>query len=245
MIGGAPSARATGLVTFFSRDFGQACAGSRGRAAAPLALGRGARAIHARPTGVLRTGARGDLVRVDHFDVTAVRPALRGSSTPRASRRGSSSTWPARRGAGSAARAVRAARAGSRAIDVAAAGPGGRLLRRALSGRPRPPAAPRRLCRVRPRLPFPRAALDEAGLVCERCRPATDAVTVSPATVAAFARLRSVRWEDAVATPIGRAGPELRAVLDTQLSRLIGQPTRSGRFLRELRRLEPTSGERA
>jgi recombinational DNA repair protein (RecF pathway) len=93
--------------------------------------------------------------------------------------------------------------------------------------------------------PFPRPGLAEGGLVCERCRPATDAVVVTPAAVAAFARLRSVRWEDAVATPVGRAGPELRAVLDTHLSRLIGQPTRSGRFLRELRRLEPTSGERA
>jgi hypothetical protein len=48
-----------------------------------------------------------------------------------------------------------------------------------------------------------------------------------------------------VATPIGRAGPELRAVLDTQLARVIGQPTRSGRFLRELKRLEEISGERA
>ena len=47
-----------------------------------------------------------------------------------------------------------------------------------------------------------------------------------------------------MATPVGRAGPELRAVLDTHLSRLIGQPTRSGRFLRELHRLETTSGER-
>ena len=44
-----------------------------------------------------------------------------------------------------------------------------------------------------------------------------------------------------VATPVGRAGPELRAVLDTQLSRLIGQPTRSGRFIREVQRLSEVS----
>jgi hypothetical protein len=77
--------------------------------------------------------------------------------------------------------------------------------------------------------------------VCEGCRSGTDAVPVAPATVAAFARLRGLRWEEAVASPIGRAGPELRAVLDTQLSRLIGQPTRSGRFIREVRRLSEVS----
>src|SRR5262249_25485664 len=63
-------------------------------------------------------------------------------------------------------------------------------------------------------------------------------------TVTAFERLRHLRWEEAVATPVGRAGPELRAVLDTHLSRLIGQPTRTGRFLRELHRLDPTPGGR-
>jgi DNA repair protein RecO (recombination protein O) len=94
--------------------------------------------------------------------------------------------------------------------------------------------------------PFPRPALGEGGVVCEACtrRPGVDAAPVSPATLAAFDRLRAVRWEEAVSTPIGRAGPELRAVLDTQLARVIGQPTRSGRFLRELKRLEEISGER-
>ena len=95
--------------------------------------------------------------------------------------------------------------------------------------------------------PFPRPALGEGGALCESCgrRAGVGAVPVSRATLAAFDRLRAVRWEEAVATPIGRSGPELRAVLDTQLARIIGQPTRSGRFLRELRRLEEISGERA
>ena len=91
----------------------------------------------------------------------------------------------------------------------------------------------------------PRPALGEGGGVCDGCRSRADAVPVGPATVAAMERLRSARWEDAVATPVGRAGPELRALLDTHLSRLSGQPTRSGRFLRELQRLEPTSGGHA
>jgi DNA repair protein RecO (recombination protein O) len=89
--------------------------------------------------------------------------------------------------------------------------------------------------------PFPRPALGEGGVVCDSCRPSTDAVPVAPATVAAFERLRGLRWDEAVASPIGRAGPELRAVLDTHLSRLIGQPTRSGRFLRDVRRLSEVS----
>jgi len=95
--------------------------------------------------------------------------------------------------------------------------------------------------------PFPRPALDEGGVVCEACsrRPGVGAVPMSPATLAAFDRLRAVRWEEGVATPIGRAGPELRSLLDTQLARVIGQPTRSGRFLREMKRLEEISGERA
>ena len=92
--------------------------------------------------------------------------------------------------------------------------------------------------------PFPRPALGEGGIVCDGCRSGSDAVPVAATTVTAFERLRNLRWEDAVTTPVGRAGPELRAVLDTHLSRLIGHPTRSGRFLRELRRLESTSGDR-
>ena len=89
--------------------------------------------------------------------------------------------------------------------------------------------------------PFPHPALGEGDL---RFIDGMGADPVSPATLAAFDRLRAVRWEEAVSTPIGRAGPELRAVLDTQLARVIGQPTRSGLFLRELKRLEEISGER-
>jgi hypothetical protein len=64
---------------------------------------------------------------------------------------------------------------------------------------------------------------------------------LAPAAVAAFTRLRTLRWDEAIAAPVGRAGPELRAILDTQLSRLIGQPTRSGRFIREVHRLSEVS----
>jgi DNA repair protein RecO (recombination protein O) len=246
VIGTFPLGESDRVVTFFSRDFGRL----RG-------VAKAARRIRSRFGGALElftlgqlvffdTG-RSDLVRIDHFDVTQPFAALRedldtlGESAwiveVVARTTGERDRQPALYGL--LIRALRAMQTSPRPARVAVCF-GVRCLD-VLGHRPRLDGC----AECGRAYPFPRPALGEAGLVCERCRPATDAVTVSPATVAAFARLRSVRWEDAVATPIGRAGPELRAVLDTQLSRLIGQPTRSGRFLRELRRLEPTSGERA
>ena len=246
VIGSFPLGESDRVVTFFSRDFGRL----RG-------VAKAARRIRSRFGGALElftlgqlvffdTG-RSDLVRIDHFDVTQPFAALREDLDTLGE-----SAWIVE---------VVARTTGERDRQPALYGLLVRALR-AMQTSPRPARVA--VCfgvrcldvlGHRPRLddcaecgrayPFPRPALGEAGLVCEHCRPATDAVPVAPATVVAFARLRSVRWEDAVATPIGRAGLELRAVLETQLSRLIGQPTRSGRFLRELRRLEPTSGERA
>jgi DNA repair protein RecO (recombination protein O) len=245
VIGSFPLGESDRVVTFFSRDFGRL----RG-------VAKAARRLRSRFGGALElftlgqlvffdTG-RSDLVRIDHFDVTHPFAALREDLDT----------------LGEAAWIVEVVgrTTGERDRQPVLYGLLVRALR-ALEGAPRP--ARIAVCfgvrcldvlGHRPRLdrcvecgrayPFPRPGLAEGGLVCEGCRPATDAVPVTPATVAAFARLRSVRWEDAVATPVGRAGPELRAVLDTHLSRLIGQPTRSGRFLRELQRLETTSGER-
>jgi DNA repair protein RecO (recombination protein O) len=88
--------------------------------------------------------------------------------------------------------------------------------------------------------PFPRPHLDldAGGLICAVCeREASSALPVSAAAVAALERLRALRWEEAVTLPLGRTEPELAAVLDAHVSRLIGQPTRTPRFLRELRRL--------
>ena len=93
--------------------------------------------------------------------------------------------------------------------------------------------------------PFPRARLDEAGLVCERCaRPGFASGAISASGVVALDRLRSLPWEATLALPLGRAEAELRALLDTHLSRLIGQPTRASKFLREVRQLPERSGER-
>lgn len=89
---------------------------------------------------------------------------------------------------------------------------------------------------VRPRLDF-----DSGGLVCEPCRPRTSAARpVSPIAVLAWQRVLGATWRDAVSRPLGRAEPELAALLDTYVSRLIGQPTRTPPVLREMQRIPYT-----
>ena len=248
VIGSFPLGESDRVVSFFSRDFGRV----RG-------VARAARRLKSRFGGALElftlgqlvffdTG-RSELVRIDHFDVTHPFAALREDLG-----RLGEAAWVVE---------IVARTTGERDRQPALYG---LLLRalRAMEEATRPPRVAAcfgvrclDLLGHRPRLdrclecgrvyPFPRPSLGEGGVVCEACtrRAGIDAVPVSPATLAAFDRLRAVRWEEAVATPIGRAGPELRALLDTQLARVIGQPTRSGRFLRELKRLEEISGERA
>ena len=245
VIGSFPLGESDRVVTFFSRDFGRI----RG-------VAKAARRLKSRFGGALElftlgqlvffdTG-RSDLVRIDHFDVTHPFAALRenletlgeaawvveivGRTT------GERDRQPALYGL--LVRALRALEVSARPQRVAVCF-GVRVLD-VLGHRPRLDAC----VECGREYPFARPALGEGGLVCESCRDGgrpsgfgTDAVPVASATVAAFARLRGLRWEEAVASPIGRAGPELRAVLDSHLSRLIGQPTRSGRFIREVRRL--------
>jgi DNA repair protein RecO (recombination protein O) len=246
VIGSFPLGESDRVVTFFSRDVGRV----RG-------VARAARRMRSRFGGSLElftlgelvffdTG-RSDLVRIDHFDVTHPFAALRERLDTLgeaawvveivARTTGERDRQPALYGL--LVRALRALETAPRPARVAVCF-GVRCLD-VLGHRPRLD----RCVECGRTYPFPRPALGEGGVVCDGCQSGADAVPVGPATVAAMERLRSARWEDAVATPVGRAGPELRALLDTHLSRLIGQPTRSGRFLRELRRLEPTSGEHA
>ena len=246
VIGSFPLGESDRVVSFFSRDVGRV----RG-------VARAARRMRSRFGGSLElftlgelvffdTG-RSDLVRIDHFDVTHPFAALRERLDTLgeaawvveivARTTGERDRQPALYGL--LVRALRALETAPRPARVAVCF-GVRCLD-VLGHRPRLD----RCVECGRTYPFPRPALGEGGVVCDGCQSGADAVPVGPATVAAMERLRSARWEDAVATPVGRAGPELRALLDTHLSRLIGQPTRSGRFLRELRRLEPTSGEHA
>jgi hypothetical protein len=77
----------------------------------------------------------------------------------------------------------------------------------------------------------------EAGvLACERCRPAA-ALPLSGAALAAFKRLRALRWEESL--PLSLAPVlegEVILVIEGAIARLAGQMPRSTRFLAQVRR---------
>jgi DNA repair protein RecO (recombination protein O) len=242
VIGSFPLGESDRVVTFFSREFGRVRGVAKAARRLKSRFGGALELFTLGELGFFDTG-RSDLVRIDHFDVTRPFAPLRenletlgeaawvvevvGRTTGERDRQ--PALW------GLLVRALRAMEVSPRPTRVAVCF-GVRCLD-VLGHRPRLD----RCVECGRAYPFPRPSLAEGGVVCEACRAGSDAVAVSPAAVAAFARLRGLRWEDAVASPVGRAGPELRAVLDTHLSRLIGQPTRSGRFLREMRRLSEVS----
>jgi DNA repair protein RecO (recombination protein O) len=246
VIGSFPLGESDRVVSFFSRDFGRL----RGVAKAARRMRSkfgGALELFTLGQLVFFDTGRSDLVRIDHFDVThpfaAVREDLGRLGEAAwvvevvARTTGERDRQPALYGL--LVRALRALETSTRPARIAVCF-GVRCLD-LLGHRPRLD----RCVECGRGYPFARPAWAEGGVVCEGCQPGADTIPIAPAAVAAFVRLRGLRWEQAVATPIGRPGPELRAILDTHLSRLIGQPTRTGRFLREMRRLEETSGERA
>lgn len=246
VIGSFPLGESDRIVTFFSREYGKV----RG-------VAKASRRIRSRFGGALElftlgqlvffdTG-RSDLVRIDHYDVTDPLAPLRedleklgqaawivecvtrltGERDPHAGLYGL--LVRALRAAAGRTPAVRVAACfGIRCLDVLGHRP--RLDRCVECGRV---------------YPFPRPALDEGGVVCEPCAAhAPGATPLSPAAVAALGRLRAARWEEALAQPLGRTEGELRAALETHMTRLIGQPTRTAKFLREVRRLSQVTGER-
>lgn len=248
VIGSFPLGESDRVVTFFSRDFGKI----RG-------VARAARRMRSRFGGALELftlgqlvffdPARSDLVRIDHFDVVQPFAGLRGDLE-----RLGQAAWvveclarltadrdrnPALyallvRSLRALERAARPARVaicfGARCLDV-------------LGYRPRLD----RCTGCRRPYPFPRARLGESGLVCDGCArtAAEDASPVSAPAVAALQHLPALRWEEAIAAPLGRVESELRGVLESHMARLIGQPTRTAKFLREVRRLSEVGGERA
>jgi len=87
--------------------------------------------------------------------------------------------------------------------------------------------------------PFPGAALDTeaGGLVCGACGAADQALPISGPAVITLARLRALRWEESLTLGLrAEVERELGAALDTVLTRLIGAPSRSLRFLGQTRR---------
>jgi DNA repair protein RecO (recombination protein O) len=247
VIGTFPLGESDRVVTFYSRDFGKI----RG-------VARASRRIRSRFAGALElftlgelvffdTG-RSELVRIDHFDIVRPFDRVRGD-LERIGRASWIIECVARltaehdRHVALYALLVRSLRAlegplpparvavcfGARALDI-------------LGHRPRLDA-----CTVCGRAyPFARPAFGPGGVVCEACaRGDAGMVPASPAALTAFERLRAARWEEALVAPIGRSEGEIGALLETQVSRLIGQPTRTAKFLREVQRLEPTPGGRA
>ena len=85
-----------------------------------------------------------------------------------------------------------------------------------------------------------RVAMDVTGggTVCPRCAAALGGVlTISASALGVLKRLRRAGWDESMTLPFQREEVELRGLLEAQVSGLIGQSTRSARFLREVRRV--------
>lgn len=245
VIGSFPLGESDRVITLFSREWGKV----RG-------VAKSARRMRSRFSGALELftlgeavvfdNGRSDLVQLDHFDVTRPFPALHEDLETL----GQASwiveclarlTGERDRQVGLYALLVRSLAAmeatnrparvavcfGVRCLDALGHRP--RLDRCTVCGR---------------RYPFARPHLGVGGVECEGCaRTTRDADALTPAAVAALDRLRRVRWEEAIAAPLGRLEGELKEALESHMIRLIGQPTRTTRFLRELHRLEGVSGD--
>jgi DNA repair protein RecO (recombination protein O) len=247
VIGSFPLGESDRLVTFYSREFGKI----RGVAKSARRMrSRFGSALELATLGelVFFDTERSELVRVDHFDITRPFDRVREDLD-----RLAQAAWMiecvARLTAerdrhvalfGLLVRGLRALE-GARPPARAAIAFGVRCVE-ALGHRPRLDAC----VECGRAYPFPRPALGDGGLTCEACtRPGAGAAEISPAAIGAFERLRSVSWDEAFALPLGRIEAEIAALLESQVTRLIGHPTRSTKFQRDLQRLPPTPGARA
>jgi len=87
--------------------------------------------------------------------------------------------------------------------------------------------------------PFAGAALDVAagGLICAGCAVGADAIPLSGSAVGALTRLRGLRWDEALRLALAPAlERELGSLVDGLVARLAGRPSRSSRFLGQVRR---------
>jgi len=234
VIGSFPLGESDRVVTLYSREWGKV----RG-------VAKSARRMRSRFVGALELftlgqavvfdNGRSDLVQLDHFDVTRPFSRLHGDLE----RLGQASwmveclarlTADRDRQVGLYALLVRSLHAmetterparvavcfAVRCLDALGHRP--RLDRCTVCGR---------------RYPFAHPHLGLGGVECEACaRTTRDADPLGHASVAALERLRRVRWEEAIAAPLGRLESELKGALESHMIRLIGQPTRTTRFLR-------------
>jgi DNA repair protein RecO (recombination protein O) len=245
VIGSFPLGESDRVVTFFTREHGKV----RGVAKAsrrPRSRFAGALELFTVGELVFFDTGRSDLVRVDHFDVVHPLGGLREDL----SRIGHASwilecvgrlTADRDPHVGLYATLVRSLRsmehgaAGRVAVAFIA-----RCLD-AVGHRPRLEGC----VECGRRMPFADARLGEGGLVCDSCaRGLPGLVPITTAAVVALDVLRSSAWDEALAAPLGRLEGELKTVLEAHVSRLIGQPPRATKFLREVRRLSRTAGDR-
>jgi DNA repair protein RecO (recombination protein O) len=246
VVGSFPLGESDRIITFFSREHGKV----RGVAKASRRMRSrfgGALELFTLGQLVFFDTGRSELVRVDHFDVlepfARVREDLdrlgQASWIVECAARLTAERDPHAGLYGLLVRSLRALEAAVPPVRVAVC-----FGVRCLDGLGHRPRLDRCVSCGRA-YPFPRAALDEGGVVCERCAAATVGGTpISPAAVAGLSRLRAARWEEALAWPLGRTEMELKAALEVHMTRLIGQPTRTVKFLREVRRLSEVTGER-
>jgi DNA repair protein RecO (recombination protein O) len=244
VIGSLAMGESDRLVTFFSREYGKV----RG-------VARAARRIRSRFGGALELltlgqlvffdSGRSDLVQVDHFDVLRPFDHVRNDLT-----RLGQAAWivecagrlTAERDPnvalyGLLVRALRSIETGVPPRRVAVAF--GVRCADALGHRLRTDACV--LCGRRSSVERGTVAIDveAGGVVCETCAAAVgDAVRVAAATVITLRRLRTLSWEEATQAGLGPVESELHALLDRQVARLIGQPTRTSRFVREVERFK-------
>ena len=238
VIGSFPLGESDRVVTLFARDFGK-IRGVAKAARRPRSRFTGALELFTVGQLVFFDTGRSDLVRIDHFDVVHPLARLREDLD-----RLGHASWIIE--CVGRLTADRDPHVGLHALLVR----GLRSMERASAGRVAICFVARCLDIVghRPRLdccvecgrpaPFPRTRLGEGGIVCEACAPGLPGlVPISPAAVSALERLRTAAWDEALTAPLGRTEGELKLVLESYLTRLIGQPPRATKFLREVRRL--------
>ena len=245
VIGSFPLGESDLAVTVFSRDFGK-IRGVAKAARRPRSRFTGALELFTVGELVFFDAGRSDLVRIDHFDVRHPLAGLRDDL-----QRLGYASWiiesVARLTAdrdphvGLYALLVRSLRAMEHAAAARVALCFVVRCVDALGHRPRLDQC----VECRRRAPFTRARLGEGGLVCDACAPGVPGlVPISPSAISALERLRVAAWDEALVAPLGRTEGELKTVLETYLTWLIGHPPRATKFLREVRRLSDIAGTR-
>lgn len=246
VVGSFDLAESDRVVTFFSRDFGKIRGVAR---AARRMRSRFGSALELLTLGelVFFDGGRSDLVQIDHFDIVRPFDRVRDDLA-----RLGQAAWivecvarltadrdPQAALYGLLVRALRSLEAGAAPLRVAVAfgvrcvdvlGHRLRLDTCVACGRT---AAGEAIVTV---------DVEAGGRLCPGCaRGIGDALTVPRQTVHDLIRLRRMAWSEALAAPLGPGEREIRAILEAHVGCLIGHPTRTSRFVREVERFSPTA----